>query len=420
LLALDSKNLALITTEKGVPRIQILNQNLEVTTTFISAPTAAEDTPFTWTPSFEWGTLGTGTVSISAPVLPAWLGFSNGVLRGTPLESDSGDRINRSKSHRVVLRATNSQNQTEEREFFITAMWRNDPPVLPEPTPRIAANDAGDDIRFDMGSVLTDPDGQDVHQWSIVKNSNATIFSELRINDAGMLDIVFAPYVSGTSTVTIEVTDAAGTSARTAVDINLPDLPAPRVTLDSMPTLSRLTGLYEQRITVTNVAARAIAGFDLSISGLRTGVILYNGTSTGDGGGSIAHHQPMTAGESVTMVIEYFASPRGTVPTPVIGAAVTVPDARAFARLAEEAAPAFAINRLVKQADGSVVIEFNAIPGKHYRIQYSKDAVNWKACPVSIRAGGTKVQWIDRGPPWTDSMPSSAPCRFYRVLGLED
>jgi hypothetical protein len=419
LLALDSKNLALITMEKGVPRIQILNQNMEVTTTFISAPAAVEDTPFTWTPSFEWSTLGTGTVSISAPVLPAWLVFSNGVLRGTPRESDSGDQINRSESHRVVLRATNAQNQTEEREFFITSMWRNDPPVLPETTPRIAANDMGEDIRFDMGSILTDPDGQDVHQWSIVENPNATIFSDLRINDDGMLDIVFAPYVSGTSTVTIEVADAAGTSARTTVEINLPDLPAPRVTLDSLPTLSRLTGLYEQRITVTNVAARAIAGFDLSISGLRTGVILYNGTATGDGGGSIAHHQPMKAGESVALVIEYFASPRGTVPTPVIGATVTLPDARAFARLAE-AAPAFAVNRLVKQADGSVVIEFDAIPGKQYRVQYSKDAVNWKACPVSIRAGGTKVQWIDRGPPWTDTMPSSAPCRFYRVLRLED
>lgn len=419
LLALDSKNLALISTEKGVPRIQILNQNLEVTNTFISTPTAVEDTPFTWTPSFEWSTLGTGTVSISAPVLPAWLRLSNGVLRGTPLESNSGDQINRGESHRVVLRATNAQNQTEERDFFITSMWRNDPPVLPETTPRIAANDAGEDILFNIGSALTDPDELDVHQWSIVENSNTTIFSDLQINEAGLLDIVFAPYVSGTSTVIIEVTDAAGTSARTAVDINLPDLPAPRVTLDSMPTLSRLTGLYEQRITFTNVAARAIAGFNLSISGLRTGVILYNGTATGDGGGSISHHQPMKAGESVALVIEYFATPRGTVPTPVIGVGVALPDARTFARLAETA-PAFAVNRLVKQTDGSVVIEFNADPGKQYRIQYSKDTANWKTCPVSIRAGGTKVQWIDRGPPWTDSPPSSAPSRFYRVLRLED
>jgi hypothetical protein len=181
--------------------------------------------------------------------------------------------------------------------------------------------------------------------------------------------------------------------------------------------LSRLTGLYEQKITVTNVAARAIAGFDLSISGLRAGVILYNGTATGESGATIAWHLPMKAGESVPMVLEYYASPRGTVPTPVISAALASLNAQAL-RALSDAAPGFAVNRLVKQADGSVVIEFNADPGKHYRIQYSSDAATWNTCPISIQAGGTKVQWIDRGPPWTDSPPSSAPRRFYRILRL--
>jgi uncharacterized ParB-like nuclease family protein len=419
LLALNAQNIALITTERSVPRIQLLNQNLEVIHTFISTPVAAEDTPFTWTPAFEWSTLGTGTLTVSAPVLPDWLVFSNGVLRGTPLEADSGDQVNRSESHRIVLRAVNSQNQTEEREFPITALWRNDPPVLPETTPRIAANDKGEDIQFNMGTVLTDPDEKDVHHWSIAGNSNPSIFSDLRINDDGILDMVFAPYVSGTSTVAIDVADAAGESARTTVEIKLPDLPAPRVTLDSMPTLSRLTGLYEQKITVTNVAARAIAGFDLFISGLRAGVSLYNGTGTGEGGGIIAYHRPLEAAESVTMVLEYFASPRGTIPSPVISAAVATPQVQSLAARSGTA-PAFAVNRLVKQSDGSVVIEFNAVPGKLYGIQYSTDVGNWKSCPVPIRAGGTKVQWIDRGPPWTDVPPSSSAQRFYRVRRLEN
>lgn len=418
-LALDSTKIAIITMEKGIPRIQVLNQNLEVIQTFISTPTAVEDTPFTWVPSFEWSTLGTGTVTVSAPVLPRWLRFSKGVLSGTPIEPESGDQVNRSESHRVVLRAVNTKNQIEERDFQITVSWRNDPPTLPAITPRIAASDKGEDIRFDLRKSLSDPDEKDIHRWAIKDNSNTTIFSNLQINDAGLLDITFAPYVSGTSTVSIEVADAEGASSKTTVEITLPDLPAPRVTLDSMPTLSRLTGLHEQRVTVTNVAARPIAGFDLFISGLRTGVSLYNGTTAGDGGGLISYHQRMEAGKSVTMVLEYFASPRGTVPTPVITAKVDLPDTRALSALSE-VIPVFAVNRLLRQADGSVVVEFNAVPGKQYRIQYSADTANWKTCPVAIRAGGTKVQWIDRGPPWTESSPSSAPQRFYRVQRLED
>jgi hypothetical protein len=253
----------------------------------------------------------------------------------------------------------------------------------------------------------------------ILDNANPNIFADLRFGDNGLLDIVFAPYVSGTSIVGIEVTDASGESARTNVEIHLPELPAPRVTIDSAPVLSRLTGLYEQKITVTNIAARAIAGFNLSIHGLREGVNLYNGTSTGAGGGTIAWHRPMQAGESVALVLEYFAMPRGTVPTPVIAASVATPGIQSAAEV-PATAPPFEINRFVKQSDGSMVIEFNSEPGKHYRMQYSADSVNWKSCPVSIQAGGTKVQWIDRGPPWTECAPSSVPRRFYRVQRLDD
>jgi hypothetical protein len=421
LLAIDSTKLALITMENGVPRIHILNKNLEVVHTFISTPPAVEDTPFAWTPAFEWSTLGTGAVSVSAPVLPAWLSFSNGVLSGTPLEGDSGDQIKRSESHRVVLRAVNAQNQSEDRDFLITSQWRNDAPVLPQTKPRLVAKDTGEDIRANMNAFLVDPDEKDTHQWAMMGNSNPAIFSDLRLDGRGGLDVGFAPYMSGTSNVAVMVTDAAGVSAQMTLEIILPDLPAPRVTMDSQPILSRLTGLYEQKITVTNVAARAIAGFDLSISGLRPGVSLYNGSATLDGGGSIAYHLPMKPAESVSFVIEYFATPRGTVPTPTITASVTKPNSLTSSEISEEIPDmAVAVNRIEKQADGSVVIEFNARPGQLYRIQYSDDVATWKNCSDLISAGGKKVQWIDRGPPWTDSPPSTVPQRFYRVQSIEN
>ena len=68
-----------------------------------------------------------------------------------------------------------------------------------------------------------------------------------------------------------------------------------------------------------NIAARAIAGFELTISGLRSGVVLYNGTSVKKGGGTYSHGQPLQAGESVNVVLKYFASKRGVIPQPVIG-----------------------------------------------------------------------------------------------------
>ncbi len=420
LLALDSERCVLITLDRGMPRFRLLNADLSVSYDYLpdapritgTPPPVSEDMPFTWTPAV-WKFPTAGTVTLTAPVLPAWLAFSNGTLAGTPREADSGDQINRSKNHRVVLRAVDNLGLSEEREFMVTSIWQNDAPTFKANPAPILANDRADDSQLDLGALMLDPDLNDTHLWEIIANTNPVIFSNIRVDHAGLLEIAYAPYRSGTSMVTVQVTDASGASASTTLQVVLPELPVPVVTPDPMIRLSRLTGLYEQSITVTNVAARAIAGFELSLSGLRAGVRLYNGTSSENGGGLIAHHQPLQAGESITLILEYYASPRGQFPPPVFATSVTVPDTSTHQ--AANGAAAFAVNRLVKQADGSVVIEFTAEPGSSYRVQYSADAALWKSCPVPIKAGGTKVQWIDRGPPWTESSPASQPRRFYRV-----
>ncbi len=421
LLALNANESALITLEAGVPRIYILDDDLTTSFAYVSAPSGTEDSPYAWTPNFLWPSLGSGALTVTAPVLPSWLSFSNGVLRGTPREADSGDRESPSQTHKVTLRAVNAQNQSKEESFDVTVYWLNDVPSLPLELPSVFTNDRADDSVLNLQTFLSDPDEKDSHRWEVVANSNPSLFSNIRLNDEGLLNVTYAPYVSGSSTLEIEVTDASGASARSSFEMVLPPLPLPEITVVTNPTLSRLTGLYEQKIIVTNVAARAIAGFDLSISNLRAGVSLYNGSSTVDGGGRISHHRPMQAGEFISLVLEYYASPRGAISPPLISASLVSSEILAsMASSLSYAPPPFGVNRCIKQADGSVVIEFTADPGKSYRVQYSEDAVNWKSCPVFIKAGGTKVQWIDRGPPWTDVAPSSRPHRFYRVGRLEE
>ncbi len=281
----------------------------------------------------------------------------------------------------------------------------------------INAGDAAADFQINLTDHVVDTDPGETLSWEIVSVTDPALFRGLQIGaSSGVLSVIYNPWLQGSSSVTIAVTDSLGQRTEATLAFTLPVLPAPLVTAEPVIRFSRLTGLYEQKVTVTNVAQREIAGFDLSVTGLRTGVSLYNGSSTGNGSGQIAHHQPMAAGASVALVLEYYASPRGEIPLPLITAGVAGPAANVV--LAAGGGPAFSVNRCVPQADGSVVIEFTAEPGRSYRVQYSKDAVHWKSCPVSIKAGGTKVQWIDRGPPWTDAAPSSTPSRFYRVQSL--
>jgi len=65
--------------------------------------------------------------------------------------------------------------------------------------------------------------------------------------------------------------------------------------------------------------------------------------------------------------------------------------------------------------NGKVLLEFPSVGGHWYRVRYSPDMVNWFDCPVPIQAGGSKVQWIDDGAPFTNVPPASVNSRFYIV-----
>ena len=66
--------------------------------------------------------------------------------------------------------------------------------------------------------------------------------------------------------------------------------------------------------------------------------------------------------------------------------------------------------------DGTFLVEFTTVPGLTYYIQYSSDMVHWKTAYPPMAGTGQHTQWIDSGPPATESLPSTKIERFYRVL----
>jgi hypothetical protein len=77
------------------------------------------------------------------------------------------------------------------------------------------------------------------------------------------------------------------------------------------------------------------------------------------------------------------------------------------------------IERAFWLPDGTFMIEFSAVAGQVYSVQYSEDMRTWKtASPASGTSSANRVQWIDNGQPKTESFPSNRLCRFYRVITL--
>ena len=74
------------------------------------------------------------------------------------------------------------------------------------------------------------------------------------------------------------------------------------------------------------------------------------------------------------------------------------------------------VTRLVHLVDGTILIEWNSQANRTYYVQYSSDQIAWKTAMPAVVGTGTRQQWIDNGPPKTDSLPNASVVRFYRLL----
>jgi hypothetical protein len=76
------------------------------------------------------------------------------------------------------------------------------------------------------------------------------------------------------------------------------------------------------------------------------------------------------------------------------------------------------INRGLLLPNGTFMVEFASVSNRVYYVQYSTDLRDWTTVQPAITGNGTWIQWIDNGLPKTESAPSAAPVRFYRVILL--
>lgn len=304
-----------------------------------------------------------------------------------------------------------------ESNGHVHAWFPNGAPTFTAGMPtEVNSGEAAPPTALEFGPFVSDPDPEDSLTWAISGVTRPEIFNALEVDPAsGRLSVTYNPWQAGDSEVTVSVTDLAGNVTESVINFTVPPHPLPSLEVAESFELNRLTGLYEHRIKVTNSAAREIAGFDLAISNLPDGTRVYGASPTVDGAATLQQRRVLAAGASVTLQFDYFLPIRGTQLEPDFAATiVTEPEETPVAT-----ETGLVIDLCLMIEDG-VLIEFTATPGRVYEIQYSSDNVTWKASPTRLRAGGNRVQWVDRGPPQTDSPPLDKSSRFYRVRELAE
>jgi hypothetical protein len=174
------------------------------------------------------------------------------------------------------------------------------------------------------------------------------------------------------------------------------------------------TGLFEQRVTVTNISSVTISALRLYVDGLRAGVSLQNATGN-DGSPYVQYNAPLNPGETVVFRLEFYVPDRRPFTNTLEAVAILPATTGTNAATGVFIDRSFIDSRIVDEP--RYVIEFVSIPGRVYTVIYSNDGMNtWNAATPSILAGANRTQWYDDGPPKTVSKPSAIGSRFYRVI----
>ena len=242
-----------------------------------------------------------------------------------------------------------------------------------------------------------------------------------------------------------------------------------RVLSTSNPQLNSQSGLFEQRLVIGNPSAEVMTNLNIAVYGLSAdsssnGVTFFNaqanlvtcplndcavyvecdcscdfydpfwgfcydyaycndndcntyvtGTTVSTPYAQVNNLRP---GESREVTLEFFVTDHLTVPKPLYSISRADPIVTVVS--ANSTPVTIVASRYTP--DNAFLVEFTTDPGGIYYIQYAGTPEELAANPYRaktalppVKGTGGSVQWIDNGPPKTESVPVNG-ARFYRVL----
>ena len=203
----------------------------------------------------------------------------------------------------------------------------------------------------------------------------------------------------------------------TANGSNIPGYPQFTIltVLNSGSTPNPITGLYEQRVQITNTSNSTIDAVRVAIGNLPVGVALaYPAGTLVDGRPYLMFNQTLAAGQSAVIVIEYRVPNVSLMPTaPVFEVDVVSVQAQPSLAGSTPVTVGVVIQRL---ENNRYQVTLPTLFGRIYYMQYSDDGINWITVLAPIIGTGNAVNWLDHGPSKTYPDPAIVINRFYRIF----
>jgi uncharacterized repeat protein (TIGR01451 family) len=217
------------------------------------------------------------------------------------------------------------------------------------------------------------------------------------------------------ATSATEDPDGSNTTSRVTTTV----IPGPQFGLLASPAIfNPQTGLFEERVTVTNIGLSTVAAVRLYVSGLRSNVFFHNPSGTNNGIPYAQNNSPLNPAQTAVFMLEFYVPDRRPF-TNALAAEGVLPEPKTTST-GTNTGPGMNISRVFvdsrQPGNPRLVIEFSSVRGRVYTILYSDDLTTWKVATPSVTASANVTQWYDDGPPKTESKPLTAGSRYYRVL----
>ena len=191
--------------------IEVLNVNDDPV--FETSPilTSAEDTVYSYTPTFDDEDGDTTTIDAENTVLPNWLSLdpTSGTISGTPTQADVG-------THAITIAFTDGNGGTATQTFDLAIDAVNDPPVAQDDT-AVGTEDAA----LVIATLLDNDSDAEDDPLTILSVTDGSA-GDAALNADGTVTYTPDPDFYGTDTFTYTATDQSGgtDSATVTVTIN--------------------------------------------------------------------------------------------------------------------------------------------------------------------------------------------------------
>ncbi len=286
------------------------------------------------------------------------------------------------------------------------------PPTVSAPIPDQSLVVGGPPLTVDLSNHFTDL-GSNSLDYSVDTNTAPAKASAI-INGS---NLTLNALANGVTQIAVKANDGHGGTVTDTFSLAVGTAEPTAGQIATTGVMNSQTSLFEITVNLTNTTALPINGFRLNVDfsaylAAHPSLRLYNATlTTAPGIAHVDYPFPVAVDAGASMKLAFYTNTR-LFPDPF--SPILSVEKLASSQLPDTNGDGIQ-PRLVNLLNQTKFIEFPSIPGRWYRVRYSHDLVHWQDCPVPLQAGTNRMQWIDNGPPFTESPPSAVPQRFYIV-----